>query len=164
MSESERKSPRPRARRAAAADGATEAVSPRPSQQPDGLEFAVEIARLLHDDKCEDVVVLDVRASSQVTDMIVLGNGTSERQMRSVLSHVEELGRSRGRRSLGVSADGRSTWVLLDFADVVVHLFEPQTRLHYDLETLWEDSRPVEWERADQKNRDRAGLGRAAKG
>ena len=53
---------------------------------------------------------------------------------------------------------GRSTWIVVDFVDVVVHIFEPNTRAHYDLEMLWADAGRLEWERADQKNRNRAGL------
>ena len=54
--------------------------------------FAIEAARLLADDKCEDVVVLDVRGVSHVTDFIVIGTGTSERQMRSTLSNLDDIG------------------------------------------------------------------------
>jgi ribosome-associated protein len=122
------------------------------------------VARLIHDDKCQDVVVLGVADLSPVTDYLVLGSGTSERQMRSVLAHVEDLGRQRGRTAFGGSSDGRATWVLLDFVDVVVHLFEPRTRLHYDLEMLWGDAERVPWERPDQVDRDRAGLRKKSTG
>jgi ribosome-associated protein len=120
--------------------------------------FAVEAARLIRDDKCEDVVVLDVNRHSQVTDYLIIGSGTSERQMRSVLQHVEELGAKRGFNAFRSHTDERSTWLLLDFVDVVVHLFEPNIRAHYDLETLWSDAKRVDWERPDQMKRDRAGL------
>lgn len=120
--------------------------------------FAIDAARLAHDDKCTDVVVLDVRTLSQVTDYIVIGTGTSERQMRSVLAHVEELGKAGGYPAFRTSADERASWLLADFVDVIVHLFEPNTRAHYDLEMLWGDAPRVEWERPDQVRRDRAGL------
>ncbi len=128
------------------------------AQEAEALAFAIEAARLVRDDKCEDVTLLDVRAISQVSDFIIVASGTSDRQMHSVLRHVEELGRDRGMRSQRSSADDRSTWLLLDFVDLVVHLFEPNTRAHYDLEMLWGDAPRVEWERADQMPRDRAGL------
>lgn len=156
MAKVQRKTAKPRARPPAGE------AKPRPVKAPKASdparEFAIEVARLIHDDKCEDVVVLGVRSLSPVTDYLVLGSGTSERQMRSVLTHVADLGKERGRVAFGGSTDGRATWVLLDFVDVVVHLFEPQTRTHYDLEMLWGDAERVEWERADQMNRDRAGL------
>jgi ribosome silencing factor RsfS/YbeB/iojap len=109
--------------------------------------FAIESARLLADDKCEDVVVLDVRELSQVADFIVIGSGTSERQMNSVLTHVRDLGDEMGFPSYRASTDERSTWLLADFVDVVVHVFEPNTRAHYDLEMLWGDAERIPWER-----------------
>lgn len=135
---------------------------PRPLAETEPPEaavaFAVEVARLLSDEKCEDVVVLDVRGMSQITDFIVIGSGTSERQMRSVLQHVEELGRERGFPAFRTNTDERSTWLLADFVDLVVHLFEPNTRAHYDLEMLWGDAPRVAWERPGHPGRNRAGI------
>jgi ribosome-associated protein len=122
------------------------------------LAFAVESARLLADDKCEDVVLLDVRELSQVADFIIIGSGSSDRQMKSVLTHVQELGAKMGFPSYRASADDRATWLLADFVDVVVHIFEPNTRAHYDLEMLWGDAERVVWERDGAPARDRAGL------
>jgi ribosome-associated protein len=122
------------------------------------LAFAIEAARMVRDDNCDDVVVLDVRNTSHVSDFIVIGSGTSDRQMRSVLEHVEKLGATRGFKAFRTSRDDRATWLLLDFVDVVVHLFEPATRSHYDLEMLWGDAPRIEWERQDQFKRDRAGV------
>ena len=111
-------------------------------------EFAIEAARLLKDDKCEDVVLLDVRKVSPVSQYIVIGSGTSERQMRSALSHVEDLGAGSGYSVFHSSKDERATWLLADFVHVVVHVFEPNTRAHYDLEMLWGDAERIAWERS----------------
>lgn len=133
-------------------------VAPAAKQNNErALEFAIEAARLVRDDKCEDVVLLDVRGLSQITDYIVIGSGTSERQMRSVLEHVDELGAKMGFRAFRNSTDERAAWLLMDFVDVIVHLFEPNTRAHYDIESLWDAPR-IGWERPDQVARDRAGL------
>jgi ribosome-associated protein len=145
MTTPKKKGSEPGARAAASADS-------------EGLTFATEAARLVRDDKCDDVVLLDVRDLSQVSDFIIIGSGTSDRQMHSALRHVEELGKGRGMPAYRSSADDRSTWLLIDFVDVVVHLFEPNTRAHYDLEMLWGDAPRLEWERPDQVRRDRAGL------
>lgn len=131
----------------------------RPAHPQDvSKEFAIEAARLLEDDKCEDVLVLDVRNLSHITDFIVIGSGTSERQMRSVLSHVEELGATNGFPAFRTTDDERATWLLADFVDVIVHVFEPNTRAHYDLEMLWGDAAKVPWERPASARRDHAGL------
>lgn len=121
--------------------------SSAPVRRSAALPFAIEAARLIADDRCEDVLLLDTRRLSPVTDYIVIGTGTSDRQMRSVLQHVEDLGKVHGHRAYGVNADERSTWLLTDFVDVTVHLFEPNTRAHYDLESLWGDAPRVEWRR-----------------
>lgn len=125
-------------------------------------ELAIAMARLLSDDKCEDVVVMDVGKIRQDCDFVIVGSGTSDRQMRSVLRHVEELGQQMGSKAFRVSTDERATWLLADFVHVVVHLFEPNTRAHYDLEMLFEDAPRIGWERPDQVRKDRAGLHRAS--
>ena len=105
--------------------------------------FAVDAACSLRDDRCDDVVVLDVRELSHVTNYIVIATGTSDVQMRAALNHVEALANDRGLTSFGSSKDDRATWLLADFIDVVVHLFEPNTRAHYDLEMMWGDAKRI---------------------
>ncbi len=111
------------------------------------IEAAIELARLLKDNKCEDILVLDVRSLSQVTDAIVIGTGTSERQMASTGEDIEELATSLDHPVMRSNTDARTTWVIVDCVDVVVHLFEPNTRAHYDLEMLWGDAPRIEWRR-----------------
>ncbi len=109
--------------------------------------FAIEAARMLADDKCTDVACLDVRGLSQISDFIVIGSGSSDRQMRSAADDVDALA---GRMDMGKfrrSQDDRATWIVLDCIDVVVHIFEPNTRSHYDLEMLWGDAERIEWSR-----------------
>lgn len=132
--------------------------APAPEAASAARKFALAAAQLVRDDKCTDVVLLDVRNLSQVTDYIVIGTGTSDRQMQSVLDHVEDLGKTFGYPAWKTDTDQRSTWLLLDCVDVVVHLFEPNTRAHYDLEMLWGDAPRIAWERPDQMSRDLAGL------
>ncbi|MBX3357199.1 MAG: ribosome silencing factor [Phycisphaeraceae bacterium] len=127
--------------------------------------LAIDAARMLHDDKCEDVVVLDVRRLSQVSDFLVIGSGSSDRQMRSAADDVAKAAAQTGSSVFGRSIDDRTTWIVLDMVDVVVHIFEPNVRAHYDLEMLWGEAERVAWERAGDGskvagNRDRAGLGK----
>jgi len=125
---------------------------PKPGRSPEALsrarEFAIEAARSLHDDKCLDVLVLDVSGLSQVTDFIVIASGTSGRQMASALDHVVELAADRGMAAFGTSTDDNAEWFLADLVDVVVHVFEPNTRAHYDLEMMWGDAEQVPWKRS----------------
>ncbi len=110
-------------------------------------DFAIEAARLLADRKCEDVRLLDVRGLSQVCDYVLLGSGTSDRQMKSLADELTDLGRDRDHPVFRTDRDDRVTWVVVDFVGVVVHLFEPHQRTHYDLEGLWSDAQVVAWQR-----------------
>ncbi|MBX3403714.1 MAG: ribosome silencing factor [Phycisphaeraceae bacterium] len=109
--------------------------------------LAVEVARGLSDDKCTDVVVLDVAGLSQVCDVIVIASGTSDRQMRAAAMHAEDTAAAMGFPTFRKSIDDRTTWIALDFVECVVHVFEPNARAQYDLEMLWGDARHVEWQR-----------------
>jgi ribosome-associated protein len=82
-------------------------------------------------------VVLDLSQASSVTDYFVIGNGETERQIRALQEAVEEEGRAVGLRPLHVEGTPPSGWVLLDFGDVVVHIFAPEQRDYYQLERLW---------------------------
>jgi len=106
--------------------------------------FAVEAAGNLIDNKCEDIVILDVTELSPITDYVVVGSGTSDRQMNAALSHLEDLGKERGFSCWRSHKDDRSTWLLADFVDVVVHLFEPSAREYYDIEMLWKNAPRIE--------------------
>ena len=113
--------------------------------------FAIELARSLQDDKCTEGSLLDVRGLSQVCDYVLIGSGTSQRQMKSAAQSLEDLGKSQDNAPFRSSADSGTTWLVVDFVDVVVHIFEPEHRLYYDIESLWGTSHSVEWERADQE-------------
>ncbi|MCX5659711.1 MAG: ribosome silencing factor [Planctomycetota bacterium] len=109
--------------------------------------FARDAARLAHDSHCAEVVLLDVRGLSDITDYILIASGASDRQIRSVGEDIEQLAKGSRLNKFGRDADGRSSWVVLDFVDVVVHLFDAVARSHYDLEMMWGDAPKVRWQR-----------------
>lgn len=122
----------------------------RTGTAPDPKTFAIELARLFHDDKCTQVLVLDVSGVSPVTNFLVIGSGTSERQMRSVIDHAVDLAEELGLEPYRLTKDSGAHWLIADFVDVVAHLFEPNTRAHYDLEMLWGDAQQIPWSRPGQ--------------
>ncbi|GEM_PF-324862 len=122
------------------------------------LALAIEAARLASDDKCEDVTLLDVRQLSQVSDYILICSGTSDRQMQTTAQEIGKLAEKEGYPPFRKSFDDRTTWLVVDCVDIVIHIFEPNTRAHYDLEMLWADAPRVDWERPSDKSRNRAGL------
>ena len=91
------------------------------------------------------MAVLDVSGLSPVTDLLVLATGTSPRQMKTVSDELEELGEKQDFRAMSRSGDDSATWIVIDFVDVVVHVFSQDARSYYDLDNLWGDAKPVEW-------------------
>ena len=112
-------------------------------------QFAIDIARTVADGKCSEVLLLDVRGRSQVCDYVIIGSGTSQRQMRAVAQEIEDLGKARGQHPFRTNADDSSTWIVVDFVEIVAHLFEPDQRLYYDLELLHADGKRVDWRLAE---------------
>ena len=113
-------------------------------------QFAIDAARQLNDEHCTDIVLFDVREHSQVTDYVLIGTGTSDRQMRAVAGHLEDLGKTCDMQRYGRDEDKATTWVVVDFVNVMVHLFEPAMRGHYDLEMMWGDAPQIRWRRSSQ--------------
>jgi len=113
--------------------------------------FAVKAAQLLDDRHCEDVRLMDVRGLSQVCDYVLIGSGTSDRQMKSVAQELEDLGEEHENAVFRSNRDEGGTWIVIDFVDVVAHLFEPNQRAYYDLEAMWSDAETVEWQRNGRK-------------
>jgi ribosome-associated protein len=140
--------------------GATMSSGAKILETEDARKFAIQAAQSLTDDKCTDVVVIDVGGRSPVTGFIVIGSGTSARQMRSALESLEEVAQECGTSTFQISADDDAIWLLADFVDVVVHLFEPNARAHYDLEGLWFEGERLEVP-PSTRSKSQPGLGRS---
>ena len=110
----------------------------------DSQQTAVEAAKAALEKKAEGVVVLDLRDVSGYADFLVIGSGTSDRHLESVAEGVEKTLKDAGHRVIGSEGHRGGRWVLLDFGDVVVHVFHHEERAHYDLEGLWADVPRVE--------------------
>ena len=100
------------------------------------------------DKKGNDVALLDVSDLVVVTDVFVIGTGTSTRHVKTLAEDVEERLRSLDIRPLRREGVAYGRWVLLDYGDVVVHLFDQETRAFYDLERLWADAPRIAHDRA----------------
>ncbi len=115
------------------------------------LEFAIEAARLCDDSKVAEIVVFDMRGISSLADYFVIGTGTSSRQMNAVLEQLKAYGKTVDRRPFRVTDVDSSTWLLADYVDVIVHLFDTEHREYYDLDGLWGDAPKIEWRRASSE-------------
>jgi ribosome-associated protein len=115
---------------------------------PDSRELAQRAARAAASKQAEDTVVLDVRELITITDYFVICSGTSERQVKSIAEEVVKSLREVGARPVRREGEGAAKWILLDFIDFVVHVFDHDERDFYRLENLWVDAPVVEWEEA----------------
>ena len=96
--------------------------------------------------KAEDVVVLDVKRICTFTDAIVLCTGSSRVHLRAIVSEVEKRMRRRDIRPLATEGLNTTGWVVLDYGEVVAHVFTDESRRYYNLERLWGDGQLVEWQ------------------
>ena len=107
-----------------------------------------EIAKLaikaLEDKKAEEIKVIDISEVSVIADYFIIANGTNRSQIQALSDHVEEtLGRA-GVTLRQVEGYDNANWVLLDFHDVIIHIFDRENRLFYDLERIWRDGKTME--------------------
>ncbi len=129
----------PRKRPARRAPVPAPAAETRP-ENPEALALARRAAHLLVDRKATDVVLLDVRGMSSYADYFVLASGDSERGVIATAEHVRETLKAGGHRTIGTEGFDTGHWVLLDFGEVVVHVFFTEVRAFYDLDGLWADA------------------------
>jgi ribosome-associated protein len=118
-------------------------------RSPDGRTLALAAARAAADKQARDVVVMDVRGPIGITDYFLVCSVSSDRQAKTVGDEVERALREEGSRPLRREGEAASGWMLLDYGDLVVHVFGEEQRKHYDLERLWRDAPLVAWEPSD---------------
>lgn len=107
-------------------------------------QLAIAAAEAMDAKKADDVVILDLRRHTPVADYFVIGSAETMVQIRAVSDGVEEALQEAGSSLLGREGHARARWVLLDFGQVVVHIFAPEARRLYNLERLWADAPIVE--------------------
>lgn len=116
---------------------------------PEAAELALVAAQAVDSKGGTDLVVLDVARVCSFCEVFVLATGRSDRQVRTMAEAVEVAARlHRGERPLRVEGMAGGEWAVLDYGDVVVHLFDEATRSYYSLERLWSDAARLEWEPA----------------
>ncbi len=111
-------------------------------------KLAIEAARLAENDNARDIIVLDLRGVSPVTDYFVICTGSSGRQMRAVAEDIMAHAAAENQRVWHAAGLDGGQWICLDFVDVVVHVFDETRRRYYDLELIWGEAPRVRWQRS----------------
>jgi ribosome-associated protein len=111
------------------------------------IDRACLCARVASDHKARDIVVLDMRGITPLYDFFVIATGNSRRQIHTLAEEIDAALRAEGDRRLAIEGYASSKWVVQDYGDIVIHIFEPETRDYYSLEDLWADAGRVDWER-----------------
>lgn len=110
-------------------------------------ELSVAKAQLVYgaaeEKKARDIVILDLRDASTITDFFVLATGTSRPHLRAIVDAIEERLKESGHRLLHREGSESSGWILLDYGDVIVHVFGEKEREYYDIERLWRNGKVV---------------------
>lgn len=113
-----------------------------------GKEHSKEMVRLaikaLEDKKAEDMKVIDISEVSVLADYFIIASGTNRSQIQALTDNVEEqLGRN-GCQVKQIEGYDAANWILMDFGDIIVHVFDRENRLFYDLERIWRDGKQVD--------------------
>lgn len=109
-----------------------------------GKEMAKLACKALDDKKGQDIKVIDIHEVSVIADYFIIASGTNANQVQAMVDNVEEeLGRA-GFDAKQIEGSKNSNWILMDYGDLIVHVFDEENRLFYDLERIWRDGKIVD--------------------
>ncbi|MBE0427474.1 MAG: ribosome silencing factor [Nitrospirae bacterium] len=103
----------------------------------------MEAARAALDKKARDLLILDLQGITTIADYFIICSGESTKQVKAITEHIEEKFSLQDIKPLGIEGLRYSHWVLMDYGDVIIHIFEEETRAYYELEKLWIDAKRV---------------------
>ena len=108
------------------------------------LDIVKAAVAALEDKKAEDVTVIDIAGVSSIADYFIIANGSNQNQLTAMQDAVDEALYKAGLHAKQIEGNSQSTWILMDYQDIIVHLFSKEDRLFYDLERIWRDGKIVE--------------------
>ena len=108
------------------------------------LDVVKQAVSALEDKKAEDITVIDIGEVSSIADYFIIANGSNANQLAAMQDAVDEAFYKAGLHAKQIEGNKNSTWILIDYNDVIVHLFDKEDRLFYDLERIWKDGKIVE--------------------
>jgi ribosome-associated protein len=98
----------------------------------------------LEDKKAEDIRIIDIAGVSVLADYFIIANGTNENQVRAMVDNVQDELFKAGYEAKQIEGYRSGNWILLDYGDIIVHVFSKEDRLFYDLERIWRDGKSIE--------------------
>jgi ribosome-associated protein len=107
------------------------------------LELVKKAVAALDDKKAEDIKVIDIREISTIADYFIIASGSNQNQLTAMQDAVDEELHKAGVHVKQIEGNRNSTWILMDYEDIIVHLFSKQDRLFYDLERIWRDGKEI---------------------
>jgi len=107
------------------------------------LEIVKKAVNALEDKKAEDITVIDISEVSSIADYFIIANGSNANQLAAMQDAVDEAFYKAGLHAKQIEGNKNSTWILIDYNDVIVHLFDKEDRLFYDLERIWKDGKVI---------------------
>ena len=111
------------------------------SRRPSATDLAARSAALMLDKRANEIVIMDLRGLTTMTDYFVLGSGDSTVQVKAIVDHIHQTLRFESIRSYHIEGYQQLSWVLMDYVDVVAHIFLAETREYFGLERLWADAK-----------------------
>jgi ribosome-associated protein len=112
------------------------------------VDRAVLCARVAEDHKGKDILVLDLRGLTPIFDFFVIATGSSRRHIHTLAEEVDAAMHAQGEKRLSIQGYEASRWIVQDYGDVLMHVFDPDAREYYSLEDLWADAPRIDWQRA----------------
>ncbi len=110
------------------------------------LERAVRCAWVAKDNKAKDILVLDMRGLTPLYDFFILATGSSRRQIHTIAEEIDALQHNRGQKRMAIEGYEVGRWIVQDYGDLVVHVFDADTREYYALEEFWADAPRIDWQ------------------
>ena len=97
----------------------------------------------LQDKKGEDIRVIDISGVTVIADYFIIANGTNQNQLTAMQDAVDEALYKAGLHAKQIEGNNKSTWILMDYNDIIIHIFSKEDRLFYDLERIWKDGKEI---------------------
>ncbi|HJW85010.1 MAG TPA: ribosome silencing factor [Candidatus Brocadiaceae bacterium] len=111
----------------------------------DAKDIAILCAKIADNKKAEDIKIFDVANTTSIADFFVICSGSNGRQLQSIADDIKQALPVRGIHGIGIEGYTDATWILMDYGNVIVHLFDREKRSFYDLDILWGDAPKIHW-------------------